>query len=97
MTDKSNDTRWFADRTQRFYVCSALLSGEVLSHRTTIRHVDCWRLAAIIEVLANQYDWPIEREYRGKDKIRYYWLKPGTRLCDLNFPPSAKSLKEDAK
>ena len=90
----SKQDRWHSNQTQRAWVCAELLSGRTITTKTEIREVNGWRLAAIIHALRDAYDWPIESEYRGKSKIKHYWLRPGTDPAKLRFPPSAKHLLE---
>lgn len=89
---KSN--RWYSSPTQVYWACKALLTGRTISHRTEIREVRGWRLAAIVERLRRQYGWPIDVDYRGPDNTAHYRLRPGTDPASLRFPPSAKALAE---
>ncbi|MGR3804910.1 MAG: hypothetical protein ACU0AY_15660 [Marinibacterium profundimaris] len=87
--------RWYSSPTQIFWTCKALLDGRTLTHKTEIREVKGWRLAAITEKLRKKYGWPILTEYRGPECIAHYRLAPGTDISRLRFPPSAKSLADD--
>ena len=86
---------WHSSSSQRYWCCKALLDGRTLTHRTEIREVNGWRLAAIVHVLRREYDWPIPSESRGKDHIEHYWLAKGTDKSKLRFPPSAKALQSE--
>lgn len=87
---------WHSNESQRYWCCKALIDGRTLTHRTEIREVNGWRLAAIVHVLRRDYDWPIPSEARGKDNVEHYWLAKGTDKSKLRFPPSAMSLKDEA-
>lgn len=93
MTDQD---RWYSSPTQIYWCCKALIEGRCVSHKTEIREVKGWRLAAICERLRREYGWPILTEYRGPDCIAYYRLAPGTNISELQFPPSARRLIEGA-
>ncbi|WP_306132236.1 hypothetical protein [Roseivivax marinus] len=84
--------RWFSSPTQVFWAAKALIEGRTISHKTEIREVRGWRLAAICERLRKQYGWPILTEYRGPQNTAYYHLAPGTDLTKLRFPAFARSL-----
>lgn len=90
----TNSDRWFSTPTQVFWTCKALLEGREITHKTEIREVKGWRLAAIIERLRKHYHWPIETVYRGPENLAHYRLKPGTDAAKLQFPPSAKALSQ---
>ncbi len=84
--------RYYSSLTQRHWVCASLITGRTLNTRDEIHEVKGWRLAAVIHVLKDEYGWPIESEYRGRDNIKHYWLAPGTDRTKLRFPPSARAL-----
>ncbi len=84
--------RWFSGQTQVYWCCKALTERRSISHKTEIREVRGWRLAAICERLRKQYGWPILTEYRGPENTAYYRLAPGTDPAKLRFPASARSL-----
>lgn len=90
----SKQERWYSTPTQVFWCCKALLDGREISHRTEIREVKGWRLAAICERLKKRYGWPILTDYRGPENVAYYRLSPGTDPAKLRFPPSARTLAE---
>lgn len=90
----SKQERWFSNPTQIYWACKALAEGRTLTHKTEIREVNGWRLAAITEKLRNKYGWPILAEYRGPDAIAHYRLAPGTDTASLRYPPSAQPLVE---
>lgn len=89
-----NSTRWYSSPTQIFWACKALLDGREINHRSEIREVRGWRLAAICHRLKSEFGWPIVVTYRGPENIAHYKLAPGADLLKLRFPPSAKSLSE---
>ena len=84
--------RWYSSPTQVFWTCKALIDGREISHKTEIREVKGWRLAAITERLRKEFGWPIDTVYRGADAIAYYRLRPGTDPAKLHYPPSAAHL-----
>lgn len=90
----TKEERWYSTPTQVFWACKALLDGREISHRTEIREVKGWRLAAICERLKKRYGWPILTDYRGPENVAYYKLLPGTDPARLRYPPSAKALAE---
>ncbi len=90
-----NSQHWHSSPTQIYWVCSNLIGGRTLTHKTEIREVKGWRLAAIIHKLKREYNWPIEDAFRGKDSIKHYWLDRGADTSSLSFPPSAVMLKDD--
>ncbi len=94
---KVKSDRWFSSRTQIYWTCKALLEGREISHKTEIREVRGWRLAAISHRLKTEFGWPIEVEYRGNDCIAYYRLRKGTDRDKLRFPPSAKALADEVQ
>ncbi|SDY53817.1 hypothetical protein [Citreimonas salinaria] len=87
--------RWFSSPTQVYWCCKALIEGRSISHKTEIREVRGWRLAAICERLRKQYHWPILTEYRGPENTAYYRLAPGTDLTKLRYPASARALADE--
>lgn len=92
MTDSA---RWYASPTQVYWTCKALIEGREITHKTEIREVKGWRLAAITERLRKQFHWPIETVYRGTDNLAHYRLKDGTDPATLIYPPSAQSLGDE--
>ncbi|EAR51035.1 hypothetical protein OG2516_04034 [Oceanicola granulosus HTCC2516] len=88
----SRHNQFYSSETQAFWAAKALVEGRTISHKTEIREVRGWRLAAICERLRKRYGWPIEVDYRGAERFAYYRLKPGTDLKSLRYPPSAKAL-----
>ena len=92
----SHDQTYSSD-TQVLWTCKAPLANQTISHRTEIREVAGWRLAAITERLRKQYGWPIHVEYRGSDNIARYQFAPGTDPTRLRFPASAKFLADMLK
>lgn len=84
--------RWYSNPTQVYWSCKALIDGREISHKTEIREVKGWRLAAICERLRREFGWPIDTVYRGPDAIAYYRLRPGTDPAQLRYPPSAAHL-----
>lgn len=93
----THDQTFSSDR-QVFWCCKALLADQTISHRSEIREVDGWRLAAIIHRLRHRYGWPIHAEYIGPQNVAHYSLKAGTDRTKLRFPRSARALgKTDAQ
>lgn len=90
----SKHDRWYSNPTQVYWTCKALIEGRSISHKTEIREVRGWRLAAICERLRREFGWPILTEYRGSENTAYYRLAPGTDVGTLRYPPSAGSLDE---
>lgn len=90
----THSARWYSSPTQVFWTCKALIDGREISHKTEIREVKGWRLAAITERLRRQFRWPIETVYRGDDNVAYYRLRHGTDPATLIYPPSAQSLAD---
>ena len=84
--------RWYSSPTQVFWAAKALIDGREISHKTEIREIRGWRLAAICERLRREFGWPIDTVYRGPDAIAYYRLRPGTDPQKLRYPPSARHL-----
>lgn len=89
-----SSNHWHSNPSQVFWVCKNLVAGRTLTHKTEIREVNGWRLAAVIHKLRAEYHWPIEDQYRGKDNIKHYWLRPGTDPQKLRYPPSAAHLRD---
>lgn len=87
--------KWFSNPTQVYWTCRALIMGRTITHKSEIREVKGWRLAAICYRLKVEFSWPIETERRGIEAIAHYRLKPGTEPANLNYPPSAARLKDE--
>ena len=81
--------------TQVSWASDALQKGRKISHKTQQNEVGGWRLGAIIHRLKHDFDWPIEKEERGPQKVAFYFLKAGTDLSKLKMPRSAKHLAGD--
>lgn len=90
----SRHKQWYSAPTQVYWACKALLDGREISHRTEIREIKGWRLAAICERLRKKYGWPIQTEYRGPENVAFYRLPPATDRAGLRFPPSAQTLQQ---
>jgi len=90
----SKQARWYSSPTQVFWTCKALIEGREISHKTEIREVKGWRLAAITERLRKEFGWPIDTVYRGPEALAYYRLRAGTDPATLRYPPSAAHLAE---
>ena len=56
-----------------------------------------WRLGAIIHNLRTKYHWPVLTDYRGPERIAHYRLSERADWRTLDFPPSAKPLREELK
>jgi hypothetical protein len=88
------DDQFYSGKTQVFWTCKALLDGRTINQQTEINEVRGWRLGAIIHRLKNEYNWPIEPDYRGPQNVAHYSLKAGIDRTTLRFPPSAKALRK---
>ena len=86
--------RWYSSPTQVYWTCKALIEGREITHKTEIREVKGWRLAAICERLRREFGWPIDTVLRGPESVAHYRLRPGTDPAKLRYPPSAKHLLE---
>lgn len=85
---------WHSSETQIFWTCKALIEGRVISHKTEIREVKGWRLAAIVHRLKDEFGWPIVTQYRGPENVGHYLLREGTDVTNLRFPKSAMALSD---
>jgi hypothetical protein len=85
-----------SSNTQFYWAVKALMDGRTLSHKTEIREVNGWRLAAIVCELRQKYHWPILAEYRGPENIAHYRLNPSCNPAGLKFPRSARALKPES-
>ena len=65
---------WYSKTSQVYWTCKALLEGRTITHRDEIGETRGWRLGAIIHRLRRHYEWPIETEYRGPERIAHYSL-----------------------
>ncbi len=83
---------WYANPTQIYFTCRALVTGQTLNHMDVIRGVKSWRLAAIVCTLRNEYGWPIDKEERGPEHIAHYFLSKSCDPAALTYPPSARHL-----
>lgn len=88
---------WHSNPTQVYWTCKALLDGRTISHPDEIGEARGWRLGAIIHNLRRKHLWPIDTEYRGPENIAHYRLQPGTKWQRLDFPKSAKLLRESLR
>lgn len=88
---------WYSNRTQVFWTCMALAKGRTITHMDEIGEVKGWRLGAIIHNLRRNYQWPIETEYKGPERIAHYRLPKRTDWRALDFPRSAKAVRESLK
>lgn len=84
---------WFSKSTQVYWTCKALIQGRTINHMNEIGEVKGWRLGAIIHNLRRNFNWPIETEYRGPERIAYYKLPEECDWRSLEFPLSARALK----
>ncbi|KQI70018.1 hypothetical protein AN189_01050 [Loktanella sp. 3ANDIMAR09] len=82
----------YSSDSQVFWTCKALLANQTINHRTEIKEVDGWRLAAIIHRLRHRYGWPIHVEYIGPQNVAHYSLKADADRTKLRFPRSARAL-----
>ena len=83
---------WFSNPTQIYFACRALALGQTLNHMDVIIGVQGWRLGAIVHTLRISYDWPIQTEYRGPERIGHYRLPTNCDPEKLRYPPSARRL-----
>ena len=88
---------WHSNRTQVYWTCKALAQGRIINHMDEIGEVKGWRLGAIIHNLRSKYHWPIETEYKGPERIAYYRLPKRTDWRALEFPRSAKEVRQFLK
>lgn len=88
---------WFSNRTQVFWTCRALAMGRTINHMDEIGEVRGWRLGAIVHTLRTQYEWPIETDYRGADRIAHYRLSKTCDVLALNYPRSAEDVRSEIK
>lgn len=90
-------SHWHSNRTQVYWTCKALAQGRTINHMHEIGEVKGWRLGAIIHNLRRKYRWPIETEYKGPERIAHYRLAKRTDWRALDFPRSAKAVRDDLK
>lgn len=88
---------WHSNRTQIYWTCKALVLGRTINHMDEIGEARGWRLGAIIHNLRNKYHWPIQTDYRGPERIAYYRLSGRGDWRALEFPRSAKVLKDELR
>ncbi|AML53702.1 hypothetical protein [Falsihalocynthiibacter arcticus] len=88
---------WRSNHSQVYWTCMALTQGRTINHMDEIGEVKGWRLGAIIHTLRHQYQWPIETEFKGPERIAHYSLVKGTDWRALKFPPSAKEVRAALK
>lgn len=86
---------WYSNESQVFWTCKALIQGRTINHMDEIGEVRGWRLGAIIHNLRRKYDWPIDTEYKGPERIAHYTLRKGCDWRCLAFPRSARKLKSE--
>ena len=91
------DNGWFSNHTQVYWTCKALVRGRTITHMDEIGEVRGWRLGSIVHNLRRKYHWPIETEYRGPERIAHYRLPGRTDWRALDFPRSAKRLKDELR
>lgn len=75
----------------------ALVRGRTINHMDEIGEVKGWRLGAIIHNLRRKYNWPIDTVYKGPERIAHYSLAKGADWRGLEFPRSAKAVREKLK
>lgn len=88
---------WHSNHTQVYWTCMALTQGRTITHMDEIGEVKGWRLGAIIHNLRRKYHWPIETEYKGPERIAHYCLSKRTDWRGLDFPRSAKAVRQSLK
>lgn len=74
-----------------------MAKGRTITHMDEIGEVKGWRLGAIIHNLRRIYHWPIETEYKEPERIAHYRLPKRTDWRALDFPRSAKAVRESLK
>lgn len=88
---------WYSNRTQVFWTCMALAKGRTITHMDEIGEVKGWRPGANIHNLRRNYHWPIETEYKGPERIAHYRLPKRSDWRALDFPRSAKAVRDSLK
>ena len=88
---------WHSSHTQIHWTCAALTEGRTITHLDEIGEVQGWRLGAIVHNLRHRYKWPILVDYRGPERIAHYRLRPGCNALSLDYPRSAKGVRDDLK
>ena len=88
---------WHSNHTQVYWTCKALVQGRTINHMDEIGEARGWRLGAIIHNLRTKYDWPIETDYRGPERIAHYYLIGRPVWQGLSFPRSAKPLRDELR
>ena len=88
---------WYSNRTQVYWTCRALAMGRTINHMDEIGEVSGWRLGAIIHTLRTRYNWPIQTDYLGPERIGHYRLRSGCDVLALNYPRSAKDVRAEMK
>jgi hypothetical protein len=86
---------WYSNDSQVYWTCKALIQGRTINHMDEIGEVRGWRLGAIIHNLRRKYDWPIDTEYKGPERIAHYTLRAGCDWHCLSSPRSARKLKSE--
>lgn len=86
---------WYSNQSQVFWTCKALLEGRSINHMDEIGEAKGWRLGAIIHRLRRHYDWPIDTDYRGPERIAHYSLRSDADRARLKWPRSARRLSPD--
>ena len=88
---------WHSNHSQVYWTCMALAQGRSINHMDEIGEVKGWRLGAIIHNLRSKYNWPIGTEFRGPERIAHYSLVKDTDWRGLEFPRSAKAVRQVLK
>ena len=88
---------WPSNHSQVYWTCMALAQSSAINHMDEIGEVKGWRLGAIIHSLRSKYNWPIGTEFRGPERIAHYSLVKGTDWRGLEFPRSAKAVRQSLK
>ena len=88
---------WHSNHSQVYWTCMALGQGRTINHMDEIGEVKGWRLGAIIHNLRHKYHWPILTDYKGPERIAHYSLSKDTEWRALEFPRSAKAVRDRLK
>lgn len=86
---------WHSSETQIYWTCEALIERRFMSYKIEIREVRCWRLAAIVHCLKDEFGWPITTQYRCPENVGHYMLRDVANVSKLRFSTSAQALSDE--